>query len=440
MYLINNSTDIFIISNQLLNIYRKNKVSYRLKEKISFIFLLKRIIKIKIKKYKFDKKISCVFITHLINNNQLKTLNDSYLDKIITSTNDKGKFARFFINHINKSTVQKKISYKVTDYVIDFKLFLLNDLNILIYYLSKFINYKLFKKKIDFLNKRITLKSTLQAATNFKLAKTIVYLIKKNKRKKLIMPFEGHAWEKTLIFMIRKEKVDTKIILYQFNINNKDLLMFNYLGNKLLKPDLILLSGNYSKQLLSIRNNDINNLIIGSSKIYKVKINKKNKQNCLVIPEGDLNEINIFLNFVNKYLSNYSDMNFIFQIPPHMLNLKNRLENKYQNNKNILISGPNLNDNISNSRYVLYRGSSAVYNCIYNFCIPIFLKKNKFDELPFNINDHLMIEHFKISNINELRDIFKKNIKTKNNHKFIRNIFHPFNKKNLNQIDKFIRK
>ena len=51
-----------------------------------------------------------------------------------------------------------------------------------------------------------------------------------------------------------------------------------------------------------------------------------------------------------------------------------------------------------------------------------------------------MIEHFKISKINELRDIFKKNIKTKNNQKFIRNIFHPFNKKNLNQIDKFIHK
>lgn len=432
--LINYTNDIFIISNQLINIYRKNKVAYRLKDSVSLIFLFKRIIKFKTKKYKFDKNLKYLFITHLINIGQLKTINDSYLDKIVKYASLKGKIIRFFINHIDDDSVQNRINKHLTDYTIDFKLFLLNDFIILINFYIKYLKIKLFNKN-NFLNKRITIKSTLQAATNYKLASQIVKLIKKNHIKKIIMPFEGHAWEKTLIFMIRKRKLNVKIICYQFNLNNKDMLMFDFLKNNLLKPDLILLSGNYSKQLLLNRKENINHLIIGSSKIYKIRT-KNNKNNCLVIPEGDLNEINIFLNFIKKYLLKYNDMKFIFQIPPHLINMKNILEDKYNSYQNIKISEPNLDKNISNSKYVLYRGSSAVYNCIYNFCIPIYLRKNNFDELPFNNNKNFMIEHFEINEINELNRIFKKRVQIKNNQKFIRNIFYPFNKKKLVLFDK----
>ena len=209
--------------------------------------------------------------------------------------------------------------------------------------------------------------------------------------------------------------------------------MFEFLKNNLLKPDLILLSGDYSRKLLLAKEQNINHLIIGSSKVYKIK-NKKINNICLVIPEGDLVEINIFLEFIKNYSSKYNDMDFIFQMPPHLSNLKPKLEKIYKQYPNIKISKPSLDENISKSKYVLYRGSSAVFNCIFNYCLPIHLKNDHFDELPFNVSKDQKLEHFQISKINELNKIFKKKINLKNNRNFIRSIFYPFDEKKVNTL------
>ena len=176
--LLNNTNDIFYISNQMVNIYRKSKVSYRLKSKFPIKFILKRIINTKVKKYKFSKDIKYLFITHLINKDQLKSLNDNYLDKMLTSSKKKIKFSRFFINHLNNENIQIKRDKFITDYIIDFKIFLLNDFFIIFNYVLKYLNFKLFNKN-NFLDQRITINSTLQAVSHYKLANKIISLIQK---------------------------------------------------------------------------------------------------------------------------------------------------------------------------------------------------------------------------------------------------------------------
>ena len=86
------------------------------------------------------------------------------------------------------------------------------------------------------------------------------------------------------------------------------LLLKNY-GSNVIEyksdyyPNKILVSGNYTKSKLNKKRHLKNKVVnLGTIKNFPIqyKLKKNNEKNILVIPEGILSEVDIFLEFINK--------------------------------------------------------------------------------------------------------------------------------------------
>ena len=123
--------------------------------------------------------------------------------------------------------------------------------------------------------------------------------------------------------------------------------------------------------------NQKNIINIGSFKNNRKKKNnsKKNLKNILILPEGFMSETNLLFNYVKKISKNNINFNFIFRTHP-LINLKD-ISKDLINYKNIRFSSnSSLATDILKCEYVFYRGSSAVFECIFNGIYPIYIDNN----------------------------------------------------------------
>ena len=92
---------------------------------------------------------------------------------------------------------------------------------------------------------------------------------------------------------------------------------------------------------------------------------------------------------------------------------------------NIILSQKSLQNDIERSKFVLYRGSNLVVNCIKNGLIPLYLN---FDHSKINIDPIYDMKNFTINNILDLKKLLKvKQLKNKITKK--RNFFSKYKSK-----------
>jgi hypothetical protein len=388
------------------------------KSKLKFlkVYFIEFFYFIKFFHYFFDKQIDFnernitnLFVSHYMNKYQNLDsdpnfiFNDNSLSVYINHTHERNKFK------IKKNTIILARRLKIID-----------EIKIIFSQIKerrRLLN--LSRKKNDYFLRLIAADAISPATiTNNRIAKQINDLTNHYKPKKFITTFEGYSWEKLIIWNANKKISKCTTFGYI-----PGLLLKNY-GSNVIEyksdyyPNKILVSGNYTKSKLNkmrhLKNKVVN---LGTIKNFPIvyKLKKNNEKNILVIPEGILSEVDIFLEFINKCYK-HIDQKFIIRFHPVIKNNK-----KYnvilKETPNIIVSKKDLSDDIKRSKFVLYRGSSLVVNCIKNRLIPIYLNS---EQSKINIDPIYDMKNLVINNVNDL----KKLLKSKKNIKKIRNL--PF--------------
>ena len=128
-------------------------------------------------------------------------------------------------------------------------------------------------------------------------------------------------------------------------------------------------------------------------------IKSKNKI-FLIVPEAFTSETYFLLNFTLKIAKLLPDYKFIFRCHPMMREKKIMKKIKHQDN--VKLSESDLNSDAKISKFVLFRGSAAVFEAVIKNSIPIYVCA------PNNININPFKDIFpKRNNILNPRDILK---------------------------------
>ena len=246
---------------------------------------------------------------------------------------------------------------------------------------------------------------------NQRLSKKILKICKKVKPKIIIFTYEGHAWEKLLISKIKKfYKKKITCIGYQFSTLTTSSYSIFKKRKKIFMPDYILTTGYISKKkFIEKRVLPKNKILkIGSFKNIKPIFNYKSRnKNILVLPEGFLSETKLLVDFIISLSKKNKQYKFIIRL--HPLVDRNYIEKKIYNYKNIILSKNKiLNKDIKISSYVFYRGTSAVFDCIFKNVHPIYIDNKdgiSIDPLFFIKKRSIL----KIDKVETNLDVFLKN-------------------------------
>jgi hypothetical protein len=437
--------DEYTISNKFSkkNIDTKNSIFY-LFDFIKNIFFETQLF---YPQRKIDKKVDCIFLTHLINVKHINKKNDFYFAnlpnflekkkfnclKIYRNLTDKTSLS---IYNNNKKNLDKNfILSKSTKFFDEIKLF------------TKFLYSLILINKLKLIDKDIkkffygnTVKFIGSSCNNLRLLNQVIYIINNLKPKYFFITLEGHAWEKLLIYNIKKEFPRTKIIAYQFSIVTKySQSLYLNLGKNFM-PDAILTCGNFTKKEFDKKIKKNQNLInIGSNK-YAQKYPNADDKYVLVIPEGFNSETLKMFEFTFRAAIEIKNKKFIFRCHP-MINVnqfvKSFLKKKKMNiPSNLIISKNTFDYDLKKSKYVIYRGSAAAIQALGSQRLVIYLKFPK----EINIDPLFMIKNkLYVEKILHLKKIFNNRKKIKKNYQNFEITKEYFSKINYNDLLKKLK-
>lgn len=348
-----------------------------------------------------DKKTDIIFITTLVNASTLKSRknisNDFIFGNVISDLRTKYNVKVLYIN--NTTFNSRKIFYELKNnkniLILKKILPIFEEILVLLLQFAELKNLILnfFLRKID-LHKSLLIFNNLfsyETRNNIRLKNQLGELLKIYSPKVVVTSLEGHCWEK-IVFNICKtiSGINVKTIGYQHAgiIKNQFSIYRKYKKN--YNPDYILTSGNINlhffynffpkkeNKLYEIGSNRSNSLSKNNI-IKKFFNNKKNINNCLVIPEGTYEETKILFDFTYNLAKSIPKLNFILRTHPQ-INLKKFTKkffifNRYKSLKNIIISNNSFENDLRRCQILLYRGSTGVVTAILNGLIPIYYRQ-----------------------------------------------------------------
>ena len=152
------------------------------------------------------------------------------------------------------------------------------------------------------------------AYNNLKLVFQFDKILAKYNPKFLFLTFEGHSWERLIINHVKKKFPKIIILSYQFSVLTKHSSSIYLNLGKNFKPDIILTSGNFTKNKFK-KNLDpkITYINIGSNKFNPISQKSSKNSDVLIIPEGFKSEtikmliLSISLQVISKTKNLYLD-------------------------------------------------------------------------------------------------------------------------------------
>ena len=424
-------TFIIKILTSLKNTNILNKFSIRLKFYYYVISLIKDIFSnflIHEKNYlkPYEKQYDYIFISHLNNEERLSSEIDDYYGEIITDLSiDNNKVLLILIPHCNiTNSTKKEYFYKKRN----FDTYIFNNKNVSSKDKINFLRFTLKTRRI-FLKKAKLSKNFKQRLyeysadtflspgyiLNILCGIQLKNILKRNKNTKLITTFEGHGWERLFYYHAKLTNNKIKCIGFQHTLFFKFNHSLTREINKSCDPDLILCSGELSKVTLDKKlSNKIKIDLLGSPKFIYSKVLKKNKKDIILfIPSGEEEEAIFITNFAYNFAIKNKKHEILIRYHPV-------IAKKFKNKFNYKISNFNISDNklvedCQISKWVLYSSSTAIYEAIYEGCIPIRLNCKLIYDLSdplWQINSKYI---FKINSVTQLKKI----IKATNNFEYI---------------------
>jgi len=366
-------------------IFFKKSVPHILYKLMVSLFSLKN----KVFYLKMPSKVDFLFISHFTNINQLEGHSDPYYGTLVNSMRENNFNCLVVkINHTRfRGNYEVGENGVLNDFIIPKTTTFFQELKFL------HIAYLGLKKLV-----RITFKNNLQRNifTYLKYAiysnQTIgilrfSYIIKKIIERTnptfVISTFEGHAYERQIFRMSKKINPNITNIAYQHSIISKYANTINLkFPNEHFNPDVILCMGDSSYNFFK-KTSVFQNLpmyILGSSKANNSPIisfsSKHKKSSCLIVPEGIYSECMHLLNLSVHCAQLLPSVQFYFRLHP-IMQLKEIIRknsHRMEFPKNLIFSKSTLMEDISCSSWVVYRGSTAVFNAIEQGLRPIYLK------------------------------------------------------------------
>ena len=393
---------------------------------INFIKLLVHFIKniFKEKSHIDIKKGSdYIFVSHFLNKKQIKAekKNDYYFSHFLRTIKKKNTLVLF--NHLNQNFIAKNkiILNSNENFKTEAKIFI-KLINEFLKFRKNYINKKnKFERKFYILIYANII--SINTFNNLKVYFQFKKITKKIQPKKIIVTFEGHAFERNIFLASKKINKKIKTIGFHHSIPFKNQFAYNLKLNNDSDPDIVMTSGkiSYNKFLKQKSFNKV--ILIGSNRISNTATKFKNERlkkikYCLVIPEGIESEANLLLRFCAKYLVNFDDIKFVIRLHP-LLSMKRK---KYRDlfkkvdigNKVFFSNNKNQYDDIKKCDLTLYRGTSLIFDATKNGLVPFYYqRKNEINFDPLSISKNKNKKSILVSNIFE----FNKAIKNKNIYK-----------------------
>ena len=349
---------------------------------IFLISFFKNLFNDKLSTLKYSK-VDVIYVSHLFNLSQLKSKNDLYFNDLKNQLESQLiNSKRIFINHSKNSGIQN-----ARDIVIG-KTSVINDITIRILQLREFTSllYAVSKSKSNY-EKRITFFASLESLSNSTFNNLRIYfffkeILKIYSPKIVITTFEGHAYERIIYKIINSS---SKIITagYQHSAIFKHQHSIKRYFTNDYSPKLIFTSGKITNKFFSELNKQNKIIELGSSR-GEIKIEQKKKVfNYLVVPEGIIEDVDVFLDFVSQITDRISDKKFLFRFHPSIsINQIKERKLKYKDNPQIIFSDNSLKNDIEESMFVLYSGSTAVFSSVIGGLTPIYFDNYEIDLNP----------------------------------------------------------
>ena len=379
-----------------------------------------------------------VFVSHLLSISDLTANEDFYFGSVPTDLVGQGKNVLIVLINYTSATnseldLQLKSS-KISKVIISNGLSLKDEFDIWRAVKRQAASLKQeAKAEKNKLRKKILKRAVGEATvtntkTSLRIAKVLKKIVAYCDVKALVTTYEGHAWERVSFANVRDAKPDITCIAYQ----HAALYRLQHASRRSLgsryDPDLILTAGPIGlKQIQSTPGmRIIPARVLGSPRSIS-KVNRNKNGACLVLPAGVVDECRILFKFALSCAEDQPQLLFIFRIHP-ILNY-NKLFNQIPqlNNlpTNIKISTDTFENDLSYSKWALYRGSTAIITAAANGVTPIHLKQsNEILIDPLYEVNHL---HPSIENKSQFFEALKCRDKQPDLVKYCHNFYTPTN-------------
>lgn len=348
------------------------------------------------------RNIDVLFISHLVNVEHAGQESDFYFgdcaNKIVGNN---GTAVLALINHISASHIEdvhnKWDGSLVPRFILSGSLSFKSELKLFLRLFKEFLRLRKnasneadkFQRKVF---KRASYESLSGTTRNtLRIASQIEELVEKLKPKKIIITYEGHAWERVVFASARSIMPEIECIGYQHAVIFRMQHSIRRNLTHEFNPDKILTSGEISKNQLQtvsdLKTTPI--FVLGSNKVTKHQVldnnslkrkaeHKNDKITCLVLPEGFFSECNILFEFSLKCAIKSPEVDFIWRLHPLVSfdSLIHQNSNFKNLPKNIILSKCTLQHDIGNSHWALYRGSTAIIEAVNAGLRVIYLEGN----------------------------------------------------------------
>lgn len=393
-----------IFLEKYLDLLTTSKVQLLKKLARSKVLFLIRIAKTLFSKCKpwhsvgeMPKKCDILIISHIVNSSFTQQKGDFYFGNVATELKQSGIIPVIaLINSSNEdSAVLANNWRKANTSRIIFSSFLNTLTEIQIYFGIKFQSQRINKlaqiNKNKF-EKKLFERAAVEAYSDgtffaVRLGEQIKKLVKLLQPEAIIVTYEGHSWERIAFSSARTVSPNIKCIGYQ---HSALFYMQHAIQRRLplcYEPNFIFTSGTASLNIFRRKFTDIQIKCLGSFRSFNrnVALHDKARTNaCLVLPEGLIKECILLFKFSLQCAKNMPDVNFIWRLHPSVTYqelFKHDMAFKYLPS-NITISINTLAEDISNSKWSLFRGSTTIVDAVMSGVHPIYLEVS--DEITIN--------------------------------------------------------
>ena len=360
-----------------------NSLTKFLKVYLNFIVSFLKISFNSKSNFKKTINVDIFFVSHLFNKNQLLNNQDLYFYNLSEDLNSKSlKVNRIFIKH-TKQKIDSKDNFIIGNlsivYEIKIRLLQIKEFLVLLY-------SSVFDSNCS-LEKRVKIQSSIDCLSYSTLSNLRVYfyikkLVKQYSPKLILTTYEGHAYERLIYKAINSCK-STISSGYQHSavFKHQHSILKNRGGG--YDPNFIFTSGKITHKIFSNYFDKKKLFELGSSRGSLFANRELNASNILVIPEGLIDDVDVFINLIKSVSKKFKNFQFIIRFHPSIpKKIIQKRKESLKDIKHIIFSNSSLEEDILKSNYVLYRGSTAVFSSVISGLTPIYYDLNEIDLNP----------------------------------------------------------
>jgi hypothetical protein len=279
---------------------------------------------------------------------------------------------------------------------------------------------RLAETETDPLRQRVLIRAAVEALSagaqgNLRMAQQLSMLVAELRPKAIVVTYEGYALERITFSAARSAQPMITCFGYQHSVISPLQHAIRRNLAREYNPDQILTAGSISKAQLEVAPDLTRTLIsvLGSNRGAEASVSVSTSEErlgnqrkaCLVLPEGIKSECYLLFEFSLACARACPDLTFIWHLHPlfsfSTLSARNPKLKKLP--PNVIMFEGTLKSAVDQSRWVLYRGTTAVVKAVLDGVRPIYLESK--NELPIDSLSGMGNWRRKVATIDDFRKV-----------------------------------